>query len=142
MAEFCMKDLVRKAGREADYEIASAALHADEIGNPVYPPARRELALHGISCDGKTARLAVRADYDRYDLIIGMDSANRRDLDRLFPGDPEGKLSLLLDWTNHPADVEDPWFTRDFAATWRDVLAGCKALLAAGEALKSRVKRD
>ena len=142
MAEFCMKDLVRKAGREADYEIASAALHTDEIGNPVYPPARRELALHGISCDGKTARLAVRADYDRYDLIVGMDAANRRDLDRLFPGDPEGKLSLLLDWTNHPADVDDPWFTRDFAATWRDVLAGCKALLAAGAAMNSGAKRD
>ena len=129
MAEFCMKDLVRKAGREAEFEIASAALHTDEIGNPVYPPARRELAAHGISCDGKTARLITRADYARWDYIVGMDDANRRDLRRLFPDDPDDKFSLLLDWTNHPRPVADPWYTRDFAATWRDVLAGCTALL-------------
>lgn len=129
MAEFCMKDIARKAGRGAEFEIASAALHEDEIGNPVYPPARRELAAHGISCDGKTARLAVRADYGRWDLIVGMDEANRRDLMRLFGGDPDGKCSLLLDWTPRPGSVADPWYTRDFAATWRDVLEGCKALL-------------
>ena len=115
MAEFCMKDLVRRAGREG----------------PVYPPARRELAAHGIACDGKTARLATRADYARWDRIVGMDEANRRDLLRLFPGDPEGKISLLLDWTDRPGPVADPWYTRDFATTWRDVLEGCRALLAA-----------
>ena len=126
-----MKDLVRKAGRADEFEIASAALHTDEIGNPVYPPARQELAAHGIACDGRTARLATRADYGRYDFIVGMDEANRRDLARLFPDDPERKLSLLLDWTGHSRPVADPWFTRDFATTWRDVLSGCTALLAA-----------
>ena len=126
MAEFCLKDLVRKAGREGEFEIASAALHADEIGNPVYPPARRELAAHGM-----TARLIERADYTRWDRIVGMDDANRRDLLRLFPGDPEGKVSLLLDGTDRPRSVADPWYTRDFATTWRDVLEGCRALLAA-----------
>ena len=131
MAEFCMKDLVRRAGREADFEIASAALHEDEIGNPVYPPARRELAAHGIACGGKTARLVERGEYARWDCIVGMDEANRRDLDRIFPGDPEGKVSLLLDWTDDPHQVADPWFTRDFATTWRDVLAGCTAMLEA-----------
>jgi protein-tyrosine phosphatase len=115
--------------RSSENEIASAALHADEIGNPVYPPARRELAAHGIACDGKTARLATRADYARWDLVVGMDEANRRDLLRLFPGDPDGKISLLLDWTGHPRAVADPWYTRDFATTWRDVLDGCTALL-------------
>ncbi len=129
MAEFCMKDLVRKSGREAEFEIASAALRADEIGNPVYPPARRELAAHGISCDGKTARLVTRAEYARWDLVVGMDGENRHDLLRLFPGDPDGKISLLLDWTDHPRPVADPWFTRDFETTWRDVLDGCTALL-------------
>ncbi len=131
MAEFCMKDLVRRAGREAEFEIASAALHTDEIGNPVYPPARRELAAHGIACDGKTARLMERADYARWDFIVGMDDVNRRDLLRLFPGDPDGKISLLLDWTGSPRAVADPWYTRDFATTWRDVLDGCTAMLAA-----------
>ena len=130
MAEFCMKDLVRRAGCAAEFEIASAALHTDEIGNPVYPPARRELAAHGISCDGKTARLVERADYARWDFIVGMDDANRRDLLRLFPDDPDGKISLLLVWTDHPRAVADPWYTRDFATTWRDVLDGCTAMLA------------
>jgi protein-tyrosine phosphatase len=126
-----MKDLVRRAGREAEFEIASAALHTDEIGSPVYPPARRELAAHGITCDGKTARLVERADYARWDHIVGMDGANRRDLLRLFPEDPDGKISLLLDWTGAPRAVADPWYTRDFATTWRDVLDGCTAMLAA-----------
>ena len=131
MAEFCLKDLAEKAGRAAKFEIASAALHTDEIGSPVYPPACRELAAHGISCAGKTARLIEKGDYARWDFIVGMDGANRRDLERLFPGDPEGKISLLLDWTASPRSVADPWYTGDFAATWRDVLAGCTALLAA-----------
>ena len=131
MAEFCFKDLARKADRAAEFDIASAALHADELGNPVYPPARRELAVRGISCDGKTARLIVPADYARYDLLVGMDAANRRDLLDLFRGDPDRKISLLLDWTGRPRPVADPWYTRDFATTWRDVLEGCTALLAA-----------
>ncbi|MBR1609050.1 MAG: low molecular weight phosphotyrosine protein phosphatase [Kiritimatiellae bacterium] len=131
MAEFCMKDLIRKAGLEDDFEIASAALHTDEIGNPVYPPARRELAAHGIACAGKTARLATRGDYGAWDLIVGMDSENRHDMHRLFRDDPDGKCSLLLDWTGRPRDVADPWFTGDFGETWRDVQAGCTAMLQA-----------
>lgn len=129
MAEFVMKDLVKKAGREAEFEIASAATSSEEIGNPVYPPARRKLAEHGISCAGKTARQLTRADYDRWDLLIGMDQANLRNMRRLFPDDPEQKLHLLMDYTARPGQVADPWYTGDFEATWRDVLEGCQGLL-------------
>jgi protein-tyrosine phosphatase len=131
MAEFCLKDLVRKAGREAEFEIASAAARTDEIGSPVYPPAQRELAAHGIACGGKRARLVERADYGRWDRIVAMDGENRRDLLHLFRGDPEGKVSLLLEWAGKDRAVADPWYTRDFGAAWRDVLEGCTALLAA-----------
>jgi len=130
MAEFVMKDLLRKAGLAEEFSIASAATSTEEVGNPVYPPARRKLAEHGIGCAGKTARQLRREDYDRFDLLIGMDGANLRNMRRICGGDPEGKLSLLLDWTGHPGDVADPWYTGDFEATWRDVLAGCQALLA------------
>ncbi len=99
MAEFVFKDLVRRAGREGDFEIASAATSSEELGNPVYLPARRELAAHGLSCEGKTARRIEREDYGRWDFIVGMDEENRRNLLRLFGGDPENKVSLLLDWT-------------------------------------------
>lgn len=129
MAEFVMKDLVRKAEREAEFSIASAATSTDEIGNPVYPNARRKLAEHGIACDGHAARQLTRADYDDYDLLIGMDSANLRNMQCICGGDPEGKLHLLMDFTTCPGDVADPWYTRDFDATWRDVLEGCTALL-------------
>lgn len=129
MAEFVMKDLVKKAGRAAEFEIASAATSTEEIGNPVYPPARRKLAEHGISCTGKTARQLTRADYDRWDLLIGMDQANLRNMRRLFPDDPEQKLHLLMDYTSRPGQVADPWYTGDFGATWRDVLEGCRGLL-------------
>ena len=129
MAEFVMKDLVKKAGRAAEFEIASAATSTEEIGNPVYPPARRKLAEHGISCTGKAARQLTRADYDRWDLLIGMDQANLRNMRRLFPDDPEQKLHLLMDYTSRPGQVADPWYTGDFEATWRDVLEGCQGLL-------------
>lgn len=129
MAEFVMKDLVRKAELAEEFSIASAATSTEEIGNPIYPPARRKLAEHGIVCAGKTARQLRREDYDRFDLLIGMDGANLRNMRRICGGDPEGKLSLLLDWTGHPGDVADPWYTGDFEATWRDVFAGCQALL-------------
>ena len=129
MAEFVMKDLVRKAELAEEFSIASAATSTEEIGNPIYPPARRKLAEHGIGCAGKTARQLRREDYDRFDLLIGMDGANLRNMRRICGGDPEGKLSLLLDWTGHPGDVADPWYTGDFEATWRDVLAGCTGLL-------------
>ena len=129
MAEFVMKDLVRKAGADMEFFIASAATSTEEIGNPVYPPARRKLAEHGIGCAGKTARQLRREDYDRFDLLIGMDGANLRNMRRICGGDPDGKLSLLLDWTGRPGDVADPWYTGDFEATWQDVLAGCQSLL-------------
>lgn len=129
MAEFVMKDMVRRAGCSAEFQIDSAATSDEEIGNPVYPPVRRLLADHGINCSGKTARQMGRDDYDCYDLLIGMDSENRRNMQRICSGDPERKISLLLDHTEHPRSVADPWYTRDFEATWRDVNAGCKSLL-------------
>ena len=129
MAEFVMKDLVRKAELAEEFSIASAATSTEEIGNPIYPPARRKLAEHGIGCAGKTARQLRREDYDRFDLLIGMDGANLRNMRRICGGDPEGKLSLLLDWAGRSGDVADPWYTGDFEATWQDVLAGCQGLL-------------
>lgn len=129
MAEFVMKDLVKKAGLENDYSIASAATSREEIGNPVYPPARRKLAEHGISCTGHAARQLTRGDYDAFDLLIGMDSANLGNMHRICGGDPERKLSLLMEYTNRPGDVADPWYTGDFEATWQDVLEGCRGLL-------------
>ena len=129
MAEFVMKDLVQKAGLEAQFHIASAATSAEEIGNPVYPPARRKLAEHGISCAGHVARQLRRGDYEDWDLFIGMDEANLRNMRRLFGGDPAGKCSLLLSHTNRPGEVADPWYTGDFEATWQDVEEGCQALL-------------
>ena len=129
MAEFVMKDLVARAGREAEFHIESAATSAEEIGNPVYPPARRKLAEHGISPAGKTARQMTRADYDRFDLIVGMDRWNLQGMRHICGGDPEGKIHLLKDFTGRPGDVADPWFTGDFETTWRDVLEGCQAIL-------------
>lgn len=124
-----MKDLVRKAGLEDQFRIASAATSAEEIGNPVYPPARRKLAEHGISCADKTARQLRREDYAQWDLFIGMDEANLQNMRRLFGGDPEGKCSLLLSHAGRSGEVADPWYTRDFEATWKDVVEGCRALL-------------
>ncbi|MEY8388901.1 low molecular weight protein-tyrosine-phosphatase [Oscillospiraceae bacterium 38-13] len=129
MAEFVMKDLVNQARLEDQFQIASAATSTEEIGCPVYPPARRKLAEHGISCAGKTARQLTKADYAQYDLLIGMDRANIRNMNRICGGDPEGKIKLLLDYTDRPGDVADPWYTGDFDATWRDVLEGCQGLL-------------
>ena len=129
MAEFVMKDLVRKAGLEWKYEIASAATSGEELGNPVYPPARRKLAEHGISCGGKTARRITAEDYQEYDLLIGMDRMNLRNMRRIWDGDPEGKIHLLMDYTDRPGEVADPWYTGDFEETWRDVREGCQGLL-------------
>lgn len=129
MAEFVMKDLVRKAGRAEEFSIASAATSTEEIGNPVYPPARRMLAAHGIDCTGKTARQLRKSDYAQYDYLIGMDQANFRNMQRMCGGDPDGKIHLLLDFTDRPGQVADPWYTGDFQATWEDVLEGCEGLL-------------
>ena len=129
MAEFIIKDLVKKTGLENQFQTASAATSTEEIGNSVYPPARRKLAEHGISCAGKTARQLTKADYARYDLLVGMDRANIRNINRICGGDPDGKIKLLMEFTDHPGDVADPWYTGDFDATWRDVLEGCQKLL-------------
>ncbi len=130
MAEFVMKHLVAEVGLSDQYEIQSAATSTEEIGNPVYPPARRKLAEHGIGCEGKTARQMTRQDYAYYDYIIAMDRNNLRNLKRMFGEDTDHKISLLMDYTHRPGDVADPWYTGDFEATWVDVLAGCKGPLA------------
>ncbi len=122
-----MKDLVEKAGISAQFEIASAATSTEEIGNPVYPPARRKLAEHGICCAGKTARQMTRRDYETYDYLIAMDRNNLRNMVRFVGSDPEHKVSLLMDHTGRPGDVADPWYTGDFEATWQDVPEGCPA---------------
>ena len=138
MAEFVMKKLVRDLPAESlvdvEFEIASAATSTEEIGNPVYPPARRMLATHGIDCSGKTARQMTVRDYEYYDYIVLMDRNNLRNLRWVLPGDlqkdPKGKISLLMDWVGKSRDVADPWYTGDFQATWDDVNEGCKAMLA------------
>lgn len=129
MAEFVMKDLVWKKGLDDSFFIESAATSTEEIGNPVYPPARRKLQEHGISCQGKTARQMTAADYKRFDLLVGMDSYNIRNMERMAGGDPDGKIHLLMDFTTRPGEIDDPWYTRDFDATWRDVLLGCQGIL-------------
>ena len=129
MSEFVMKDLVEKEGLSDRFEIASAATGTWETGNPVYPPAREMLQSHGISYECKTARQMTKKDYRHYDLLIGMDRDNLRDMRQIAGGDPEQKIHLLLDFTDHPRDVADPWYTRDFDAAWRDVRDGCRGLL-------------
>ena len=115
------------------FVIASCATSTEEIwggvGNPVYPPAKAELAKHGISCEGKRAVQLMRADYDKYDLFIGMDSANIRNMHRILGGDPQNKIRKLMDYTDKGGDVADPWYTRRFDVTYADVLAGCEGLL-------------
>lgn len=129
MAEFVMKHLVSKAGLDGDFYIESAATSTEEIGNGVYPPACRKLAEHGIGCQGKTARQMTRNDYARFDLLVGMDSWNIRNMRNICGGDPDGKIVMLMDFTGRPGDVADPWYTGDFEATWRDVSEGCKGIL-------------
>ena len=131
MAEFVMKDMVKKAGLADQFEIASAATSTEEIGNGVYPPARRKLLQHGLRCDGKRARQMTRADYQKYDLLIGMDNWNIRNMMRICGGDRQGKIRMLMDYTGRSRSVADPWYTGDFDETWDDVNEGCRALLKA-----------
>ena len=131
MAEYRLRALVREAGLQARITAASAATSAEELGNPVYPPARRKLAEHGIACAGHAARQLQRADYDRYDLLIAMDEENLAGMRRICGGDPAGKMRLLLSYTETPRAVADPWYTGDFKAAWQDIDRGCRALLAA-----------
>lgn len=129
MAEFVMRQIVKERGISQQFEIASAATSTEEIGNPVYPPAKRMLKEHGISCEGKTARQMTKEDYETYDYLVAMDRYNLRNMTRFVGSDPKGKVSLLMEHTDRPGDVADPWYTGDFAATWRDVNEGCEGLL-------------
>ena len=122
MAEFVLKDMVKKAGASDRFQIESVAVSREELGNPVYPPARREMQRHGVACDGHRARQITQADVDRYDHIYYMDSSNARYLARMFPG--EQKFRKLL-----ARDVADPWYTGDFTQTWLDIEEGCKRIL-------------
>ncbi|MBE7032248.1 MAG: low molecular weight phosphotyrosine protein phosphatase [Ruminococcaceae bacterium] len=128
MAEFLLKDMVKKAGLENEFYIASAATSTEEIGNPVHPGTRAKLAEVGISCAGKYAVQMTKSDYQRYDLLIGMDAANIRNMTKISGGDSDGKIRLLLDYADG-GSVADPWYTGDFDATYRDVLLGCEGLL-------------
>ena len=133
MAEFIFKKMVAERGLETEFVIRSAATSAEEIengvGNPVYPAARAELERHGISPDGKRAVQLQRSDYDKYDLFVGMDSANIRNMLRIFGSDPDSKIIKLLDFTSRAGDVADPWYTGNFEATYRDVTEGCEAII-------------
>lgn len=130
MAEFIMKALVRSRGLENDYFIESAAVSAEETGNPIYSPAKRCLSQHGVPFDNaKRARQVTRADYDRFDRLICMDSSNLRLLRRVIPSDPEGKIHLLMSYTGVGRDVADPWYTGDFETSFQDILEGCEAML-------------
>jgi len=132
MAEFILKDMVSRLGIADEFVIASSATSTEEIfrgvGNPVYPPAREELAKHGISCEGKRAVQLQMSDYGKYDLFIGMDSANIRNMIRMLGGDPEGKIRKLMDYVGG-GDVADPWYSGNFQVTYRDIYNGCTALL-------------
>ena len=141
MAEFVLKELVRINHIDNVFEIASAATSTEELGNGVYPPARRKLAEHGISCSGKYARQITFSDYGKYDYLIGMDEWNIRNMLRVFRGDPEQKLHLLMDYTDRPGEVADPWYTGNFEAAWKDVKEGCEGFLEAlGFRIKNRIR--
>lgn len=129
MAESVMTELVRRAGREADFAIDSAATSYEEIGNPPHWGTETKLREVGIPLVPHRARIITRSEYDRWDHMVYMDAENHRGLMRILGGDPEGKVSRLLDWTDRPGDVADPWYTGNFDVTYRDVLAGCTALL-------------
>ena len=129
MSEFVMKDMVKRAGLEREIFAASAAVSREELGNPVYPPAKKKLAEHGIGCEGHRARQMTKEDYDEYDYLIAMDASNLRLMERFCGDDPQNKVSLLLDYTDRPGSVADPWYTGNFDATWNDVNEGCSGLL-------------
>ena len=135
MAEYVFRDMVAKDGLTEKIGTASAATSNEEIGNPIYPPVRELLNSHGIKCDGKRARRIVASDYEEYDYLVAMDRNNLRNMRPVFWEDPKGKITLLLDHTDstntafHGRDVLDPWYTRDFEATWQDIQTGCRSLL-------------
>ncbi|MDD6390024.1 MAG: low molecular weight phosphotyrosine protein phosphatase [Firmicutes bacterium] len=133
MAEFIFKDMVQKKGLADLFYISSAATSTEEIwngvGNPVYPPAREELAKHGISCKGKRAIQITKNDYNKYDYILGMDQWNMKNMMRILRNDPENKVKLLLDYSERPRDIADPWYTGNFTLTYSDIVEGCESFL-------------
>lgn len=133
MAEFIFKDMIKRKHLENEFTVASCATSTEEIwgdiGNPVYPPAKAELAKHGISCEGKRAVQLKKSDYDKYDLFIGMDSMNIRNMHRILGSDPEGKIRKLMEFTDRGGNVADPWYSGRFDVAWRDIYDGCEGLL-------------
>ena len=129
MSQSVFSHMVREKGLADQFYIDSCATSTEEIGNPVYPPARRKLAEHGISCNGHHARQITRADYQRFDYLIVMDRMNLRNLKRIIPDDPDHKVYMLLDFTDHPGEIADPWYTGDFETTYRQVVEGCRGFL-------------
>ncbi len=130
MAEQIFLSLVKKRGLEKHFQIDSAATSREEIGYPIYPPIRKTLIMHGIDPGTHRARQITKKDYEDFDLLIGMDSENRWSLRRFYNDDPLGKIHLLLDYTDNPKDVDDPWYTRDFESAFNDIKEGCERLLA------------
>lgn len=128
MAEYVMKKLVKDAGREREFEIASAATSREELGNPVYPPARAELARHGIGCKGHAARQMTRADYDHYDYLVYMEPWNKRNMLRITD-DPEGKMRLMMSFAGSDAPIDDPWYTGRFAEVYDQIETACRAIM-------------
>ena len=129
MAEFIMKNMVKDKGLSESFFIASSATSTEEIGNPVYPPAQRELKRHGISPEGKSAVQLKKSDYDKYDVFAVMDENNLRNIRHIFPNDPQGKVHKLLEYAGSGRDVADPWYSGDFETAYNDIYSGCKALL-------------
>ena len=129
MAEFRMRDMIKKAGYADKIAVASAATSTEELGCSVYPPAKRKLKEHGIDCTGKIARRVTASDYGKYDLIVGMDAANMRNMRRIIGEDRDGKYHLLLEFAGRDGDISDPWYSGDFDRAWDDIELGCRALL-------------
>lgn len=129
MAEFVFKDMVKKQGLEKELVIASAATSTEEIGNGVHYGTKQKLALYNISCAGKKAVQMKKSDYDKYDYLLGMDNANIRNMIRIANNEDEHKIKRLLDYSNEPRDIADPWYTGNFDETYEDVVEGCTALL-------------
>ncbi|MBQ7523447.1 MAG: low molecular weight phosphotyrosine protein phosphatase [Oscillospiraceae bacterium] len=130
MAHYLMQSFVQREGLADLIEIDSAATSREELGNPIYPPAKRELEKHGVASGDHRSRQITAADYEAFDWLIGMETRNVRDIRRICGDDPKGKIVRLLDFTDQPGDIADPWYTGDYSTTWREILAGCTALLA------------
>ena len=129
MSEFILRDMVAKRGIADQFEIASAATSREEIGNPVYPPAVRKLREHGIDPSGKRARQMTKQDYEYYDYLLTAEQYNIQNMLRIVGGDPEHKIHRLLDYSKHPRDIDDPWYSGDFETAYRDIVEGCEAFL-------------